>query len=59
MPSRTCPDCDVGMNRATQETTNDAAKLRVGSRQRLHGRYGSKLQAFVCPECSLVRFYAD
>lgn len=48
------------MAEATHETTSDAAKLRVDAagRSRLHGRSGSKVQAYVCPECSLVRLYA-
>ncbi|SFR56842.1 hypothetical protein SAMN04487947_2345 [Halogeometricum rufum] len=60
MSDRLCPDCEVAMAEATHETTSDAAKLRVDAagRSRLHGRSGSKVQAYVCPECSLVRLYA-
>lgn len=49
------------MDEATHETTNDATELRVGTggRERLHGRYGKDVQAYVCPGCGLVRLYAE
>jgi hypothetical protein len=60
MSTRTCPDCDVSMTVATHETSGDASKLRVDTvgRDRLFGRLGVAVQAFVCPECGLVRLYA-
>lgn len=49
------------MDEATHETTSEADGLRVdaGGRERLHGRYGKEVQAYVCPGCGLVRLYAE
>jgi len=60
MSTRVCPDSDVEMTDATHETSSDATKLRVDAsdRGRLFGRSGRVAQAYVCPECSLVRLYA-
>ncbi|ELZ35073.1 hypothetical protein C474_00335 [Halogeometricum pallidum JCM 14848] len=61
MPPRTCPDCEFATDEATHETTSEANGLRVdaGGRERLHGRYGTEVQAYVYPGCGLVRLYAE
>lgn len=49
------------MDEATHETTHRGNELRVdaGGRQNLQGRHGREVQAYVCPECGLVRLYAE
>lgn len=62
MPDPACPDCEVSMEAVKHVTSyhGDGIKIQEGggvlSALDLGGTY---LDAYACPECSLVRFYAD
>lgn len=63
---RRCPDCDAKMARATPVTAMQQERLKLRTEERRSGVLGSlgvtrklPVDAFVCPECGLVRWYAD
>ncbi|MCU4799085.1 hypothetical protein OB920_01690 [Halobacteria archaeon HArc-gm2] len=63
--SRRCPDCDVVMGEVDFQMSN-AYHPNVKLPERSEGILGSlgvkerrDVSAFMCPECGLVRFYAD
>ncbi|MFP8957526.1 hypothetical protein ACLI4Y_12410 [Natrialbaceae archaeon A-CW3] len=59
-----CPDCGVTME-ATTVRSSDGFSLQIdtGKRDGLLGKLGvggtASVDAICCPECGLVRFYAD
>jgi predicted RNA-binding Zn-ribbon protein involved in translation (DUF1610 family) len=59
-----CPDCGVTMEREDHLTT-DGARIRLRLEESGDGLLGSftrktpDVNAHVCPECGLVRWYAD
>ena len=64
--TRRCPDCDVPMERVAPVTSVDGEVLRFRTDERESGLLGSlgikrRLDAigYCCPECGLVRLYAD
>ncbi|OVE85297.1 hypothetical protein [Natronolimnobius baerhuensis] len=64
MEQRRCPDCGVTME-PTPVRDGEGMKLtiRTGKRDGLLGKLGvsdsARLQAVCCPECRLVRLYAE
>ena len=61
-----CPDCGVSLERATPMTALDREKVRLRTdepREGILGSLGAKetvdVFAYICPECGLVRWYAD
>ncbi|WP_157972742.1 hypothetical protein [Haloprofundus halophilus] len=57
-----CPDCDVSMEGVNHETTYNGDGIRVDSGGGILGALdlkGSYVDAMLCPDCGLVRFYAD
>ncbi len=61
-----CPDCDVDLQRSTPTTAlqHEKVRLRTGDPQDgLLGSLGAKrtvdVFGYICPECGLVRWYAD
>jgi hypothetical protein len=60
-----CPDCGVTMEEMTLRTGGGYETRLVSdeTREGLLGSLGVKekfeVEAFVCPECSLTRLYAD
>lgn len=60
--TRTCPDCGVAMEATGHKTTYEGEGIRVNTDGGLLGALdlrGGHVQAYVCPECALVRFYAE
>ncbi|WP_224268591.1 hypothetical protein [Haloprofundus salinisoli] len=64
--SHRCPDCDVTMERADPVTAMQQERLKLRTdhaREGLLGSLGFKrtptARGYVCPECGLVRLYAD
>ncbi|MFP8952026.1 hypothetical protein ACLI4Z_03495 [Natrialbaceae archaeon A-arb3/5] len=64
MNERRCPDCGVRMESA-QVRSNDGARLVLdtGRRDGMLGKLGisetERVESVCCPECGLVRLYAD
>ena len=65
MPGHRCPDCDVAMERVDYSTADAAgatARARIDD-PRESGTLGvggkTYLEAYLCADCGLVRFYAD
>lgn len=65
MSPRTCPDCDVALERVDYSTAGAAggtARARIDD-PRTSGTLGfggkTYLEAHLCTECGLVRFYAE
>lgn len=62
--ARTCPDCDVPLERVEYSSCTHGVTLRVrdpdsdGVLSRLGIGGKRHLDAYLCPECRLVRFYA-
>lgn len=61
-----CPDCGVRMQRTAPFTAlqNEKVRLKTGEpREGLLGSLGAKRSldvfGYLCPECGLVRWYAD
>ncbi|WP_224268592.1 hypothetical protein [Haloprofundus salinisoli] len=57
-----CPDCDVSMEEIDHKTTYNGDGIRVGSGGGILGALdlkGGYVDAYLCRECGLVRFYAD
>jgi len=61
-----CPDCGVDLERATPMTALDHEKVRLRTdepREGILGSLGAKetvdVAAYICPDCGLVRWYAD
>ncbi|ADQ66689.1 hypothetical protein ELS19_11605 [Halogeometricum borinquense] len=62
MPSRRCPDCDVAMQESDYDVNANRDKVRLkpdGFLGELGLRGSTYLVTYVCPECGLVRFYAE
>ena len=58
---RRCPDCSVPMKSVSHKTTYNGDGIRVKSGGGILGALdlkGKYVNAYVCPECGLVRFYA-
>ncbi len=62
---RRCPDCGVTMEPVSLRT-NEGFELQVNTDERREGFLGSlgltenhSVDAVLCPECGLVRTYAD
>jgi len=65
MTDRRCPDCGVTMEPMTMRTTG-GHNLQVVSEENREGILGKLgvnqtygVETLVCPECGLVRLYAD
>ena len=61
-----CPDCGVSLQRSTPMTVLDHEKIKLRTdtpREGILGSLGAKesldVHGYVCPECGLVRWYAD
>ncbi|WP_267639602.1 hypothetical protein [Haloarchaeobius amylolyticus] len=57
-----CPDCDVGLVETDYGTSEGSEDIRVEAGGGLFGALsmeGNPVVAHVCPECRLVRFYAE
>lgn len=57
-----CPDCEVEMEATEYKTTYKGDGIRIGTDGGILGnllQLGKYADAYVCPECGLIRFYAD
>jgi len=61
-----CPDCDVPLQESTPTTALQHEKVWLRTRQPREGLLGSlgakrsvDVHGYICPECGLVRWYAD
>lgn len=61
-----CPDCDAVMHPADPVSAMDRERLKLRTKDRKEGLLGSlgvretvNVAGYVCPECGLVRLYAD
>ncbi|ATW87369.1 hypothetical protein halTADL_0565 [Halohasta litchfieldiae] len=61
-----CPDCGVSLERSTPMTALDREKIKLRTdepRKGILGSLGAKetvdVFGYICPECGLVRWYAD
>ncbi|OLZ40207.1 hypothetical protein A6E15_04065 [Natrinema saccharevitans] len=64
MEQRRCPDCGVTMEEtAVRDTEGMRLSITTGKRDGLLGKVGirntANVQGVCCPECGLVRLYAD
>ena len=64
MEQRRCPDCGVTMEPVpVRDTEGMRLSIATGSRDGLLGKLGlqntAKLEGVCCPECRLVRLYAE
>lgn len=64
METRRCPDCGVTMEPTTVRTSDGfGLTINTGKREGLLGKLGvgstTTLEGVCCPECGLVRLYAD
>ncbi|WP_049927945.1 hypothetical protein [Halopiger goleimassiliensis] len=64
MDQRRCPDCGVTMKSVpVHDSEGMGLRITTGSREGLLGTLGitnsAKLRGVCCPECGLVRLYAD
>ncbi|PGF17003.1 hypothetical protein CP556_13325 [Natrinema sp. CBA1119] len=64
MEQRRCPDCGVTMEETkVRDTESSRLLISTGKRDGLLGTIGlenrAELQGVCCPECGLVRLYAD
>ncbi|WP_254761440.1 hypothetical protein [Natrinema marinum] len=64
MEQRRCPDCGVTMEPVTvRDGEGMRPSIATGKREGLLGKIGfestTKLRGVCCPECGLVRLYAD
>ncbi len=64
MEQRRCPDCGVTMEQVSvRDGEGMKPSIATGKRDGLLGKIGmrntTKLQGVCCPECGLVRLYAD
>ncbi|WP_254821082.1 hypothetical protein [Haloglomus halophilum] len=63
MPTRTCPDCSVTLQRVDYSAGphNESIRIDDPDADGLLGVVGGNayLDAYLCGECGLVRFYAD
>lgn len=63
--SRRCPDCGVGLEAVRYDTSYDGHRIRIadddddGILSRLKFWDNTYAHGYVCPECGLVRFYAE
>ncbi|XVH31954.1 hypothetical protein ACNS7O_01870 [Haloferacaceae archaeon DSL9] len=64
--SHRCPDCGVSMRQAKPHTALQHERVRLRTEESKGGVLGSlgakrsvDVLAYVCPECGLVRWYAD
>lgn len=62
-PSRRCPDCDVPLEGVQYDGNHRGDKIRVyddgGILSKLGLTNNSYAYGHVCPECGLVRLYAE
>ena len=61
-----CPDCGVDLEQATPTTALDREKIKLRTdepREGILGSLGAKetidVFGYICPDCGLVRWYAD
>ncbi|WP_254544544.1 hypothetical protein [Halomarina pelagica] len=58
-----CPDCDVSMIRAEPVTSSEGDRLTLVTERARRRAIGPAamltVEAYVCPTCHLVRWYAD
>jgi len=61
-----CPDCGVSLQRSTPTTALNHEKVRLRTAQPRDGLLGSlgakrtvDVFGYICPECGLVRWYAN
>lgn len=61
-----CPDCGVTMRPADPVSAMDRERLKLRTEEAKSGLLGSlgmretvNVAGYVCPECGLVRLYAD
>lgn len=64
MATRNCPDCDVALEETQYDANQRGNKIRLNDRgggvlSKLGVTGSSYAYAYVCPECGLVRFYAE
>ncbi|QRV13811.1 hypothetical protein [Haloterrigena salifodinae] len=64
MKQRRCPDCGVTMEPVpVRDGESMGLSIATGEREGLLGKLGfknrAKLQGVCCPECQLVRLYAE
>lgn len=61
--TRTCPDCDVELERIDYDVNSRGDMLRIPNDEGVLGTLGFKsattIDAHVCPDCNRVLFYAD
>lgn len=61
--ARTCPDCDEPLESVEYDTNVDGDMLRIREGDGVLGTLGlrgaTNVEAYVCPSCSRVLFYAD
>lgn len=63
-PTRRCPDCDVVLEGVQYDANHRGNKMRIydddgGILSRLGLTSNTYAYGYVCPECGLVRFYAE
>ena len=63
MNEQRCPDCGVTMEVTKAVTTVDSESVKLETDDKREGSLGMKrtlgVDAYLCPECGLVRLYAD
>ncbi|MFC6733477.1 hypothetical protein [Haladaptatus sp. DYSN1] len=61
--SRTCPDCDVAMESVEYDTDVNGDMIRIREGGGVLGKFGYKgatnVNAYLCPDCSRVLWYAE
>lgn len=61
--SHTCPDCDTDLERVDYDANSRGDMLRIPSDEGVLGTLGFKsatnIEAYLCPDCSRVLFYAE
>lgn len=64
MAPRNCPDCDVALESVQYDANQRGNKIRIvdndgGILTKLGLTGGTYAYGYLCPECGLVRFYAE
>ncbi|PSP55444.1 hypothetical protein BRC82_05780 [Halobacteriales archaeon QS_1_67_19] len=62
--AKRCPDCGVALESVQYDATHRGNKIRIvdddgGILSKLGLRNNTYAHGYVCPECGLVRFYAE
>lgn len=61
--SRACPDCNTKLERVDYDANSRGDMLRIPSDEGVLGTLGFKrattIDAYLCPDCNRVLFYAD